>query len=74
MEALMTTKDLSNLIRWWCDTDGVQFAKDIYDNDEQSEYKTEKFQLMQKKTIMWIASLDNKNRERLVKAINKKDE
>tara|TARA_R100000742_G_C4243060_1_gene62392 strand:+ start:157 stop:369 length:213 start_codon:yes stop_codon:yes gene_type:complete len=70
----MTTKDLSNLIRWWCDTDGIQFAKDIYDNDEQSEYKTEKFQLMQKKTIMWIASLDNKNRERLVKAINKKDE
>ena len=70
----MTTKDLSNLIRWWCDTDGIQFAKDIYDNDEQSEYKTEKFQLMQKKTILWIASLDSKNRERLVKAINKKDE
>ena len=70
----MTTKDLNSLIRWCCDTDGIQFAKDIYNGDEQSEYKTEKFQMMQKNTIMWVASLDNENRERLVKAINKKGE
>ena len=74
MEALMTTKDLNNLIRWCCDTDGIQFAKDIYDGDEQSEYKTGKFRDMQTRLIPWIASLDNENRERLVKAINKKGE
>ena len=70
----MTTKDLNSLIRWCCDTYGIQFAKDIYDGDEQNEYKTEKFQMMQKNTITWIASLDNENRALLVKAINKKGE
>jgi len=68
----MTTKDLNNLIRWCCDTDGEQFAKDIYNGDEMNEYKTAKFIRMQNNTITWIASLDNENRERLVKAINKK--
>ena len=70
----MTTKDLNNLIRWCCDTNGEQFAKDIYNGDEMNEYKTGKFRLMQDKTIYWIASLDNENRELLVKAINKKGE
>ena len=70
----MTTKDLNNLIRWCVDTDGHQFAKDIYNGDEMNEYKTGKFQMMYKDTIHWIASLDNENRERLVKAINKKGE
>ena len=70
----MTTKDLNNLIRWCCDTDGEQFAKDIYNGDEMNEYKTGKFQMMQKNTITWIASLDSRNRELLVKAINKKGE
>ena len=70
----MTTKDLNNLIRWCVDTDGIQFAKDIYNGDEQNEYKTSKFQWMQTNTIPWIASLDNENRELLVKAINKKGE
>ena len=70
----MTTKDLNNLIRWCCDTDGIQFAKDIYNGDEQNEYKTGKFMQMQDKTIHWIASLDYENRELLVKAINKKGE
>jgi len=70
----MTTKDLNNLIRWCCDTDGIQFAKDIYNGDEQNEYKTSKFQWMQTNTIPWIASLDNENRDLLVKAINKKGE
>ena len=70
----MTTKDLNNLIRWCCDTDGIQFAKDIYNGDEINEYKTGKLRLMQDKTIHWIASLDYENRELLVKAINKKGE
>ena len=70
----MTTKDLNNLIRWCCDTNGEQFAKDIYAGDMMNEYKTGKFMQMQSKTIHWIASLDNENRELLVKAINKKGE
>ena len=70
----MTTKDLNNLIRWCVDTDGIQFAKDIYNGNEIDEYKQGKFRLMQDKTIYWIASLDYENRELLVKAINKKGE
>ena len=70
----MTTKDLNNLIRWCVDTNGIQFAKDIYNGDEINEYKTGKFRLMQDKTIYWIASLDNENRELLVNAINNKGE
>ena len=70
----MTTKDLNNLIRWCCDTDGQQFAKDIYSGDEMNEYKTGKFRLMQEKLIMWIALLDNENRQKLCDAINNKGE
>ena len=70
----MTTKDLNNLIRWCCGTNGEQFAKDIYTGDMMNEYKTGKFMMMQNKLMQWIASLDNENRERLVKAINKKGE
>jgi hypothetical protein len=69
----MTTKDLNNLIRWCIDTDGEQFAKDLYAGSMINEYKRGKFQMMQKNTITWIASLDNENREQLVKAINKKE-
>ena len=70
----MTTKDLNNLIRWAADTDGEQFAKDIYAGDMMNEYKTGKFMQMQNKLMQWIASLDYENRELLVKAINKKGE
>jgi len=70
----MTTKDLNNLIRWCCDTDGQQFAKDIYHGDEMNEYKTGKFRNMQDSTISWIASLDSGNRQMLVDAINNKGE
>ena len=41
----MTTKDLNNLIRWCCDTDGTQFAKDIYHGDEMNDYKKGKEKL-----------------------------
>ena len=70
----MTTKDLNNLIRWCCDTNGEQFAKDIYNGYEMNEYKTGKFMMMQTKLMPWIASLDYENRELLVKAINNKGE
>ena len=70
----MTTKDLNNLIRWCVDTDGIQFAKDIYNGNEIDEYKQGKFRLMQERLIMWIASLDGGNRQKLCDAINKKGE
>jgi len=71
----MTTKDLNNLIRWCVDTDGEQFAKDIYTKSMFiNEYKQEKFRGMQTNTINWIASLDNENRQKLCDAINKKGE
>ena len=70
----MTTKDLNNLIRWCVDTDGHQFAKDIYNGNEIDEYKQGKFRLMQERPIMWIASLDGGNRQKLCDAINKKGE
>ena len=70
----MTTKDLNNLIRWCVDTDGYQFAKDIYNGNEIDEYKQGKFRLMQERLIMWIASLDGGNRQKLVDAINKTGE
>ena len=70
----MTTKDLENLIRWCCDTDGEQFAKDMYAGNMMNDYKTGKFIQMQKNLMGWITSLDSTNRENLIKAINNKGE
>jgi len=70
----MTQDDLNNLIRWTNDTDGYQFAKEIYNREEPDEYTRGKFSDMQKHLIRWVASLDYKNRERLTKAINNQAE
>jgi len=70
----MIQDDLYNLIRWTNDTDGYQFAKEIYNIEEPDEYTRGKFSDMQKHLIRWIASLDYKNRERLTKAINNQAE
>ena len=70
----MTPNDLFNLIRWTNDTDGYQFAKEIYNREEPDEYTRGKFTDMQKHLVRWIASLDDKNRERLARAINNQAE
>ena len=70
----MNKTDLNRLIRWTVDTDGVKFAKEIYQRDEPDEYTRGKFQDMQSKLIIWIANLDYKNRQRLADAINKMEE
>lgn len=70
----MKPSDLHNLIRWTVDTDGYQFAKEIYNREEPDEYTRGKFSDMQKHLIRWVASLDNENRERLAKAINNQAE
>ena len=70
----MKPSDLNNLTRWTTDTDGYQFAKEIYNREEPDEYTRGKFSDMQKHLIRWVASLDYKNRERLTKAINNQAE
>ena len=70
----MKPSDLHNLIRWTTDTDGYQFAKEIYNIEEPDEYTRGKFSDMQKHLIRGVASLDYKNRERLAKAINNQAE
>ena len=70
----MNLNDIHNLISLTTDTDGYQFAKEIYNIEEPDEYTRGKFSDMQKHLIRWVASLDYKNRERLAKAINNQAE
>ena len=70
----MNKADLNRLIRWTVDTDGVKFAKEIYQREEPDEYTRDKFRGMQNSLITWIANLDGKNRQRLVDAINRTGE
>ena len=53
-----------------CDTDGIQFAKQIYQRDDSDDYTIGKFKGMQSYFINWVANLDGKNRQRLADAIN----
>ena len=66
----MNKTDINRLVRWAVDTDGVKFAKEIYQRDEPDEYTRDKFRGMQTYLINWIANLDYKNRQRLADAIN----
>ena len=66
----MNKTDINRLIRWTVDTDGIQFAKQIYQRDEPDEYTRGKFKGMQTYLINWIANLDGKHRQRLADAIN----
>ena len=70
----MNTTDINRLIRWAVDTDGVKFAKEIYQRDEPDEYTIGKFKGMQSYFINWVANLDGKNRQRLADAINNHEE
>ena len=66
----MKKADIDKLVRWACDTDGIQFAKQIYQRDETDNYTIGKFKGMQTYFIHWVANLDYKNRQRLADAIN----
>ena len=66
----MNKTDINRLIRWTVDTDGIQFAKQIYQRDGSDEYTIGKFKGMQSYFIHWVANLDYKNRQRLADAIN----
>mgnify|MGYP003146277639 CR=1 FL=1 len=74
----MTSKCIQRIVRWAIDTDLKTFAEDAYGFPSKgtswdNAYCREKFRLMQSNFIMWIAGLDNRNRKRLIKAINSKD-
>lgn len=66
----MTKEDIDKMVRWACDTNGIEFAKQIYQRDNSDEYTIGKFKGMQTYFIHWVANLDYKNRQRLADAIN----
>ena len=66
----MKKADIDKMVRWACDTDGIQFAKQIYQRDETDNYTIGKFKGMQTYFINWVANLDGHNRQRLADAIN----
>ena len=55
----MNKTDINSMIRWAVDTDGIKFAKEIYQRDEPNEYTIGKFRGMQDNFIHWVANLDN---------------
>ena len=69
---LQSPKDIERIIRWAVDTDGFKFAKEIYQREEPDSYTRDKFRGMQDNFIHWVANLDNKHKQRLADAINKK--
>jgi hypothetical protein len=66
----MTKEDIDKMVRWACDTNGIEFAKQIYQRDNSDEYTIGKFKGMQSYFMHWVANLDYKNRQRLADAIN----
>ena len=66
---------IEQIIRWFIDTDGYEFAEQIYgytkSDYDSNGYLAGKFRLMQKQPIYWMASLDPQNRKRLEQAITK---
>ena len=76
----MEKHDLDKLVRWAVDSDLEKFAEDAYgvtgsafEIASNGDYLRDKFRQMQSNFIMWIAGLDNRNRKRLIKAINSKE-
>ena len=75
----MNKQDIHNLVRWAADVELKQFAEDAYGItgtafdvvNGNDTYLTEKITLMRSNFIMWIASLSDRNMERLSRAINK---
>jgi|TARA_R100000656_G_C3891319_1_gene116644 hypothetical protein len=64
---------IEQIIRWFTDTNGYEFAEQIYgkteDDFHNDGYVAGKFRLMQTQPITWMASLDPQNRARLEQVI-----
>ena len=76
----MKKQDIDRLVRWAVDSDLEKFGEDAYgvtgtafEIASNGDYLRDKFRQMQSNFIMWIAGLDNRNRKRLIKAINSKE-
>ena len=75
----MNSYDIEKIVRWAVDSDLQQFSEDAYGitgsafdrMNQGDDYLVGKFRQMQSNFIMWIASLDSKNRERLANNITK---
>ena len=66
---------IEQIIRWFVDTNGDEFARDIYGRDfyeEDGGYVKGKFAQMQRDPIMWMANLDPQNRAKLEQLIKEK--
>ena len=64
---------LDALIQWYLETNGYEFASQIYDRSKDDfhndNYVAWKFSQMQDKTMTWLANLDYEHREKLAKSV-----
>ena len=70
----MNKHDLDKLVRWAVDVTPMKFAEDAYGitgtaYDRTDDYISGKYSLMHENFIMWLGSLDAKNRARLANHI-----
>ena len=70
----MNKHDLDRLVRWAIDVTPMKFAEDAYGitgtaYDRTDDYISGKYSLMHENFIMWLGSLDGKNRARLANHI-----
>jgi len=66
---------IEQIVRWFVDTNGDEFARDIYGRDfheEDGGYVKGKFAQMQRDPITWMANLDPQNRAKLEQLIQEK--
>ena len=66
---------IEQIIRWFVDTNGDEFARDIYGRDfyeEDGGYVKGKFAQMQRDPITWMANLDPQNRAKLEQLMQEK--
>ena len=70
----MNSRDIDKLVRWAVDSDLKTFAEDAYGitgtaYDRTDDYISGKYSMMHENFIMWLGSLDGKNRIRLARNI-----
>jgi len=61
----MTGPDIRKLVKYLYNVESKEFARDIYDRDDEDSYTLTKFKLMQTKTMLWIGELDEVHMARL---------
>ena len=69
---MLTGNDLRKLALYLHNVEILDFARDVYERDKLDYYVEEKFEMMQKKPMAWIGTLDSVRLDNLVKAVNNK--